>query len=300
MGSIMVSLTASAQEEIGMEESAEVFLEEYSDAFQENFFEALKQKGIQNYDKAVNHLLLCRQLEPENEVVSHELAKAYLLDKKYSQGREYAIEALNGEPKNYWYLNTLTALLAAQRSTMEEVRDRIPWENRVLKENLATIYYKEAKYESALILLKELGGSEEVKRLREKINDSIAKNKKQKTAVNNRAIVENNGLTNLQQYKTKLENLLMTKTDVPLLLQISGEALEKYPLQPYFYYTNGYALNKGNRPKDAIEILETALDYLIDDVSLANKIYKELADAYNAILDPSKANMYLSKIKPGF
>lgn len=41
---------ACAQEE----ESAEISLELYSDEFQEYFFEALKQKGIENYDKAIN------------------------------------------------------------------------------------------------------------------------------------------------------------------------------------------------------------------------------------------------------
>ena len=44
------------QRDMNIEDSSEVFLEEYSDTFQENFFEALKQKGIENYDKAINLL----------------------------------------------------------------------------------------------------------------------------------------------------------------------------------------------------------------------------------------------------
>ena len=76
--------------------------------------------------------------------------------------------------------------------------------------------------------------------------------------------------------------------------------MENFPSQPFFYYANGTALNRSQEYNDAIEILETALDYLIDDIVLENKIYKELANAYTAINNTTKANMYLSKIKLGF
>ncbi|MEP1982646.1 MAG: hypothetical protein ABJJ07_03210 [Maribacter dokdonensis] len=73
--------------------------------------------------------------------------------------------------------------------------------------------------------------------------------------------------------------------------------MESFPSQPYFYYANGAALNSIQKHKDAIEILEGALDYLIDDIPLENAIYKELVKAYTATNNTSKANMYLSKIK---
>jgi hypothetical protein len=41
------------------------------------------------------------------------------------------------------------------------------------------------------------------------------------------------------------------------------------------------------------------MDYLLDDIDLANKMYKELVDANNALGNSSKANMYLSKLKSG-
>jgi len=76
--------------------------------------------------------------------------------------------------------------------------------------------------------------------------------------------------------------------------------LENYPSQPFFYYARGYALNKKKKHNEAIDVLEAALDYLLDDPSLANKIYQQLADAYTATNNTSKANMYLRKVKPGF
>ena len=103
----------------------------------------------------------------------------------------------------------------------------------------------------------------------------------------------------LHQYKTRIQGFLGTN-DFLLLQQVSEEALESYPSQPFLYYAQGYALNKSSKHQEAIEMLETGLDYMVGDVSLANKFYQELSDAYNSLNNSVKANMYLRKIKPGF
>lgn len=286
--------------ELDVEQSAEVFLEEYSDDFQENFFEALKQKGIENYDKAVNLLLKCKQLDETNKVVDHELAKAYYADKKFNLGEGYAITALNAQPDNPWYLETLVDILQKQGNTIDVVRARIPYENTKLKENLALTYFKKNQYEEALKVLQEVQQSAFAEDLAVKINDSLDKRKAQ--AVSSSFSVENSnaGVANpMQGYQMRLEGLLRTNSDA-LLLQVSEEALETYPSQPFFYYAQGYALNKAKRHKEAIEVLETGLDYLVNDIPLENKFYTELAAAYTGTYNTVKANMYLSKIKPGF
>ena len=56
---------------------------------------------------------------------------------------------------------------------METVKQRIPYENRKLQENLAVSYFKKRKYDEALKVLKELGSSEFTSDLTEKINDSL-------------------------------------------------------------------------------------------------------------------------------
>ena len=40
-----------------------------SSEFQDNYYESLKQKGIENYDKAILSLEKCLTLEPNNPVV---------------------------------------------------------------------------------------------------------------------------------------------------------------------------------------------------------------------------------------
>ncbi|NJB71541.1 tetratricopeptide (TPR) repeat protein [Saonia flava] len=287
-----------AQEgEIDVEESAEVFLEEYSDEFQETFFEALKQKGIENYDRAINLLLKCKNLDPNNKVVDAELAKAYYMSKEYISAQEYAINAVNAAPENIWYLSTLVDVVQRQGTTMESVHSQIPYGNIKLKENLALIYYRQRKYTTALNILKGIKKSSFAENLTSKINDSIAQTAKIADQEVDRAKLdeENDPVDELKEQM----NGLIAEKDFKGLEVVSLEAMESFPSQPYFYYVNGVALNKNGSTKEAIEVLKLALDYTFDDVDLTNKIYSELANAYNALGNSSKANIYLSKIKSG-
>lgn len=305
LGFVVFPERMGAQEEtpdIEVEQSAEVFLEDYSDDFQENFFEALKQKGIENYDKAINLLLKCKQLDPMNRVVDHELAKAYVLDKQYPLAQEHAVIALNSAPENPWYLDTLVEILMKQGSSIDLVASSIPYGNPKLKENLALNFFKRARYENALAILKAIKKSVFTEDLSSKINDSIEKREAENQTVSFKATTNHTGSSetnSLEGYKSKISGLFRIDS-APLLLQAAEEAVENYPSQPYFYYAQGYALNKSGKHRDAIEVLETALDYLVGDIALANKIYTELGEAYNGINNSVKANMYLRKIKPGF
>ncbi|WP_339835358.1 hypothetical protein [uncultured Maribacter sp.] len=295
--------TTYAQENqtIEIEQSAEVFLEEYSDTFQENFFEGLKQKGIRNYDRAITYFLECKRLQPQNTVVSFELAKFHLYDKQLILAQEYALEAVNGEPENYWYAETLVNVVEARKSILNEVKGELPWNNVELRSNLAEIYFLKKDYIMAQSVLKGLKATKSNDRLEQRIKDSLqTQTKKISTLQIPSSQVASEALNSIEDYKTKINELLNTNDDVVTLLAISEEAMESFPSQPFFYYSNGAALNRSQKREDAIEILETALDYVIDDIALENKIYKELANAYTAINNTSKANMYLSKIKPGF
>lgn len=293
-----MSSYAQEDQDIDVEQSAEVFLEEYSDTFQENFFEGLKQKGIRNYDRAITYFLECKKLQPQNTVVSFELAKFHLYDKQLIVAQEYALEALNGEPENYWYAETLINIVEARKSVIEEVKEELPWNNTILRGNISEIYFLKGNYLNAKSVLKGVKTSKKYERLEMKITDSIAKqSKKINPILQSPKPVSSQDLDSVEDYKIQIETLLGATTDNVKLFQTTEEAIENFPSQPYFYYANGAALNRAQKHKEAIDILETALDYLIDDVSLENAIYKELVNAYTATNNTSKANMYLSKIK---
>ena len=294
---LLTQLICNAQEgEIQVEESAEVFLEEYSDEFEETFFEALKQKGIENYDRAINLLLKCKDLDANNQVVDAELAKAYLASKQYISAQEYALNALNAAPENIWYLQTLMDVLQKQGNTIENVKSKIIYDNSKLKENLAFIYFKQQSYTKALNILKGIKKSDFTEELTIKIQDSIAQTSEPEPENEDEVVVkEENPVIEI---RTRIDDFL-NKKDFSGAEKISLEAMESFPSQPYFYYVNGLALNNKGKYKEAIEVLEIALDYLLDDENLENKIYLELANSHNAIGNTSKANNYLSKIKPG-
>lgn len=291
--SFMMLYGTYAQEE---QEGADVYLEEYTDEFQENFFEALKQKGIQNYDRAVDLFLKCKQLEPNNSVVDYELAKAYMLDKKYVQAQDYAIEALLSEPTDYWYLDNLLTILDKQGSPIETIKQRIPYDNKKLQQNMAVSLFKMKKYREASQVLDDLENSTLKSDLNRKIKDSLQKDLQ---PIETPIVQQETDLDDpLAPLKAQMEQLI-ADADFKKLLSDAQEALGSYPLQPYFYYAYGTALNNTGNPNKGIEVLESGLDYLLDDEGLRNKIYKQLSEGYSKMGNTQKANEYLNKINSG-
>lgn len=291
-----IGLTAAHGQE---EESAELYLEEYTDEFQERFFEALKQKGIENYDRAVNLLLECKQMEPGISTIDHELAKVYLNQKDWVSALEYSIDALKSQPENYWYASTFTKALQPQGRTSTDLSARIPFQNEILKQNLASIYYGQRNYKEALKILKEMKMSGFTNELTAKIRDSIdMASKKMARSLPEEEEVNVEETDPLEVYKKRFDTLL-TAEDYTGLEAAAAEALEMYPSQPYFYLMMGKAFSLNNNKKEAVKVLEASLDFLLEDTALADEIYRELADAYKAMGNPTKANMYLSKIKNG-
>jgi predicted Zn-dependent protease len=301
---VIVLQESTAQESpnvIQQEESAEVFLEEYTDEFQDAFFEALKQKGIQNYDRAINLLLKCKQLDASNNAVNHELAKTYFLDKKYIPAQQYAVEALLSEPENFWFLANLIKITDKQGITLQSLESSIPQNNEAFKVNLAKIYFQKGEYNKAKEVLSGIKLTPELSHLAQKINDSLSDTQKTTGVIT----VENTTATNvsvdvaLENFRNSLK--LMADGNNHLGLDAKAkQAMEIYPLQPEFYYYRGLALNRMKRSLEAVTILEEGLDYLFDNDQLANDFYKELANAHKAVGNISKANSYLSKVKPGF
>ena len=279
------------------EESAEVFLEEYTDEFQEAFFEALKQKGIQNYDRAASYLFQCKRLDSSQSVVDYELARTFFLDKKYPQAEQYATAALNAEPTNYWYMENLVTILDKQGNDINNLQGSIPVIQGKLRENLAQVYFYKRKFEEALETLEGLGNNDSVENLRKRINDSIRslkKNHKNQINTKKEEKKENDPVAN---YRIEIEKLILDSA-FNKLERVAKEALENYPLQPYFHYAHGPSLGRTSREKQAIEVLESGLDFILDDTELRNKMYQELAKAYSKLGDIDKSNEYLNKIEP--
>ncbi|MGS2740334.1 tetratricopeptide repeat protein [Sinomicrobium sp. M5D2P17] len=283
-------------------ESAEISTEDYSDEFQEHFFEALKQRGIENYDKAVDELLKCKKLKPDNDVVDYELGRNYKELKAYDQAETYLLAAVEKNPE-IWYLDALFGVYEARGETDKaiEVGQRLAKSNGKYKENLIRIYTDTRRYEEALTLIKELdsrlGKSEEREQQKLWINTRLQKNISEPAKEPETTVSGETGEGNeLEEIYRKIEGYkkLFNHREV---LERATEALEIYPSQPKLYYDRAHALNRLKRHKEAITTLQTALDYLIDDTRLENDIYREFVIAYNSLGDDKKAREYTGKMK---
>jgi len=76
---------------------------------------------------------------------------------------------------------------------------------------------------------------------------------------------------------------------------LSEEALEIFPAQALLYLLNGVSNNGLLRADEAIESLETGIDYLLDDMTMERDFYTQLSKAYTLKGDPIKATMYAKK-----
>ncbi|MEO8935106.1 MAG: hypothetical protein ABI295_12445, partial [Xanthomarina sp.] len=99
---------------------------------------------------------------------------------------------------------------------------------------------------------------------------------------------------------TVLKNVLLLELELEHYEKAvlkSEKALLKYPSQPLLYLVSGVALNKLNKFQQAIDALETGLDYVIDDANMEGDFYKQLSMAYHALNNTSKAKTFTDKAK---
>ena len=78
-----------------------------NDAFENHFYESLKQKAIENYDKAIAEIQQCIQMQPANPVLFHELGRNFLALKRYADAENAFKKATEFNPKERWYWNSL-------------------------------------------------------------------------------------------------------------------------------------------------------------------------------------------------
>ena len=282
------------------ETNADISHQANEDAFQEFFYESLKQKGIENYDKAITALLECKLLEPENEVIDYELGLNYMYQHKYVEARPYFEKAISKDAANKWYLDALLDCYKNQQNIEKaiEVASTLAEQNSNYKIVLVDLYIENKDYEKAMGLLDQMEAqgisrSEVVQRKSKVVMlnniNALADNY---TAAESKSVSINNPIEDYKKQILKQKQ----RTDFNEMLIVSSEALDNYPTQPEFYYLKGVALNKLQKFEMAKNVLEEGLGYLLDNKQLENNIYNELVFAYNGLNNVEKAKEYQQKI----
>lgn len=407
-----------------------------TDDFQNAFFESLKQKAIENYDKAIESLDKCLKLEPNNAVVLHEMGKNYLYLKDYKNAYESFEKAALIDPKNKWFLHGMYDVCYQTQDFNQAIVivEKLVKFDVNYKEDLTSLYMKTLQFDKALDLINDLnenvGKSEkrdlykaqilsdpknqksEIDNLLELIKKNpkeeanynslisiYTKNKQDKEALaitqkleteipnadwsqvslfktyltNNNGekavvamnkVLENDKIDSKikhrilneflvftqqnPQYATDLEKsigyfkddkevkvakevgkfyqskkdwdkaiqfYLMEEKNNPndletsllllesytqkqqfdLILKKANSMMELYPLQPQFYYYAGLANNQLKKFKNAKEVLEVGIDYVVENKDLEINFNIQLGEAYNGLGDLKKKETYFLK-----
>lgn len=128
------------------------------DKFQDSFYEALRQKGIENYDKAIEALEKCQKEQPNNATVFFELGKNYFYLKNYDKAYEAYENATKIDPKNRWFwhgMYDVTYETKDYNKSITLVQKLIEF-NDSYKEDLVSLYMYTKQYDKALSLINDL------------------------------------------------------------------------------------------------------------------------------------------------
>jgi tetratricopeptide (TPR) repeat protein len=407
-----------------------------SDEFENYYYESLKQKGIENYDKAIEALEKCKNIQPENPIVFFELGKNYLSQKKYKDAYDNFEKVTKIDPKNRWawvgmydvcydtrdfnqaiiivqkmvefkpdyredlvslYMNTqqfdkALDLINELNETVGKSEKRELYKADILRDakyqgsekaNLIDKIKKNPKDEAnyiALIYMYSQSNQEEkaleiAKQLEKEIptsdwaqvslfkfhinnndGDKVVKSmntvlasdkidKKIKHRILNEFLIfsKNNPQYDkdldkaigyfdndkevkvakeiakfyqskkdwtkaIKYYEMHLKNATDDMETILLLMQaytenlqfdklakISEEQLQLFPTQPQLYYYNGLANNQLKNYKKAKDVLESGIDFIIDDTVLEINFNLQLGEASNGLGDMKKKDLYFSK-----
>lgn len=145
------------------------------DKFQEHFFEALKQKGIENYDRAIISLQKCLRLDESEPVVHFELGKNYMQVRNYGAAADAFKKAIALDQDNEWYLDELYGAYVALNdfdNALATVKELVKY-HPDYKEDLAIFYFENKKYKEALEILDELDTNLGISESRDRLRNDI-------------------------------------------------------------------------------------------------------------------------------
>ena len=129
-----------------------------TDEYQDAFYESLKQKGIENYDKAIASLDKCVKLKPNDAVAYFELGKNYLSLKDYRNAQDSFEKATQLDPKNKWYwLGIYDVSYETKNYPLAiETIQKIAVFDEEYKDDLISLYMITSQFDKALVTINEM------------------------------------------------------------------------------------------------------------------------------------------------
>lgn len=131
------------------------------DQLENNFYEAMKQRGIENYDKAIVAIQKCIEKDPKNAAFQYELGKNYLSQKNYVEAESAFKKAVELDNKQRWYWNGLYDVYYQTRDFQKSIPivEKLIEFDANLKEDLVSLYMNTNQHGKALELLTQMEAS---------------------------------------------------------------------------------------------------------------------------------------------
>ena len=194
------------------------------DGFQDLFFEAIKQKSMENYDKAIEALEKGKEIEPENPVVYFELGKNYLAQKKYPEAYNNFEKVTKIDPKNRWAWVGMYDVCYETHDYNKAIPivEKLTEFKEDYKEDLTSLYMNTQQYDKALTLINEL-------------NEKFGKSDK-------RELYKADILKDARYQSSEKNNLL--------------EQIKKFPKEESNYIALIYMYSQSNQEEKALEIAQ--------------------------------------------
>lgn len=155
--------------------------------FQNYFYESLKQKSIENYDKAIEAMQQCKELEPNNAVVYFELAKNYLSLKKYKEAYDNFEKVTQMDAQNRWAWVGMYDVCYATQDYEQAIAivEKLVEFKEDYKEDLVSLFMNTQQFDKALVLINELNEKVGKSEKRELYKSDILKDPKYQSAERN-------------------------------------------------------------------------------------------------------------------
>ncbi len=133
-------------------------VETVDNEFENNFYEALKQKAIENYDKAIISLEKCLQKEPNNPEIHYQLGVNYLNQKKYVEAEKAFQKAVDLEPKQRWYWNGLYDVYYQNKDFNKSIPivEKLVTFDVNMKEDLVSLYMNTQQFDKAKAVIDDI------------------------------------------------------------------------------------------------------------------------------------------------
>lgn len=192
------------------------------DGFQDHFYEALKQKSIENYDKAILSLERCKEIQPENPVTYFELGKNYLAQKKYKEAYDNFEKVTQMDPKNRWAWVGMYDVCYDTKNYNQAIVivEKLVEFKEEYKEDLTSLYMNTQQFDKALELINEL-------------NEKVGKSDK-------RELYKADILKDAKYQSAEKNNLL--------------DQIKKFPKEESNYIALIYMYSQSNQEEKALEI----------------------------------------------